>query len=150
MGCSSTGSSSTAARATRERHLADAQEEEAEARAAVLADSVRDDLANGRSLVDTKRQGVCAAAAPSSWRRRRSSSCARSTRRAPSPRSICSRRRTRLVGAQEALAQSRFDLAVADLTLRNGRDLPAPLIERYDFGHGRARAAVPACGQRCA
>ena len=72
-----------------ERHLANAQEEESRARAEVLRDNIRDDLANGRSLVDTKRQAV-AASAPSSWPRRRSSSCARNTRPAPSRRSICS------------------------------------------------------------
>jgi outer membrane protein TolC len=44
-----------------QRHLAQAQRKEAEARTSVLADSIRDDLANGRSLVDTKRQGVFAA-----------------------------------------------------------------------------------------
>ena len=38
-------------------------------------------------------------------------------------------RRTRLVGAQEALAQARFDLAVADLAAQDRRDLPAE-VER--------------------
>ena len=44
-----------------ERHLANAQEEESRARAEVLRDNIRDDLANGRSLVDTKLQAVSAA-----------------------------------------------------------------------------------------
>jgi outer membrane protein/protease secretion system outer membrane protein len=101
-----------------QRHLAAAQREEADARAAVLADSIRDDLANGRGLVDTKRQGVIA-----------------STRAVELAKETIDLVRTQyeagtvtqvdllgaqdaLVGAQEALAQSRFDLAVADLTLR--------------------------------
>ena len=44
-----------------QRHLANAQMDEALARVEVLKDSVRDDLMNQRSLVDTKRQGVFAA-----------------------------------------------------------------------------------------
>ena len=44
-----------------QRHLANAQMDEALARVEVLKDSVRDDLINQRSLVDTKRQGVFAA-----------------------------------------------------------------------------------------
>ena len=102
-----------------QRHLANAQTDEAVARAEVLQDTIRDDLANGRSLVDTKRQGVLAAV------RARGAGEGDHRARAHAVRGghghagrSAAARRTRLVGAQEALAQFRFDLAVADLTLR--------------------------------
>jgi outer membrane protein len=44
-----------------QRHLADAQARESWARAEVLRDSIRDDLANGKSLLETKRRAQQAA-----------------------------------------------------------------------------------------
>ena len=44
-----------------QRHLAAAQAAQAAAQAAVLTDSIRDDLANNRSLLETRREGMKAA-----------------------------------------------------------------------------------------
>ena len=101
-----------------DRHLANAQRDEADARAAVLRDNIRDDLVTGRSLVDTKVQAVGAA--------RRSVELAQETidlvRTQYEAGTVTQvdllQAQDGLVGAQEALAQARFDLAVADLTLR--------------------------------
>jgi multidrug efflux system outer membrane protein len=100
------------------RHLADAQREEADARAAVLADNIRDDLATGRSLVDTKRQGVFAATRGVELAKE-TIDLVRTQYEAGTVTQVdLLGAQDALVGAQEALAQSRFDLAVADLTLR--------------------------------
>jgi outer membrane protein TolC len=101
-----------------ERHLANAQEEENQARAAVLADSIRDDLKTGRSLVDTKRQGVFAATRGVELAKE-TIDLVRTQYEAGTVTQVdLLAAQDALVGAQEALAQSRFDLAVADLTLR--------------------------------
>jgi len=101
-----------------QRHLADAQREEAEARTAVLADNIRDDLANGRGLVDTKRQGVFAATRAVELAKE-TIDLVRTQYEAGTVTQVdLLGAQDALVGAQEALAQSRFDLAVADLTLR--------------------------------
>lgn len=101
-----------------QRHLADAQEAEAVARTAVLADSIRDDLANGRGLVNTKRQGVFAATRAVELAKE-TIDLVRTQYEAGTVTQVdLLGAQDALVGAQEALAQSRFDLAVADLTLR--------------------------------
>jgi len=101
-----------------QRHLADAQREEADARAAVLTDNIRDDLATGRSLVDTKRQGVFAATRGVELAKE-TIDLVRTQYEAGTVTQVdLLGAQDALVGAQEALAQSRFDLAVADLTLR--------------------------------
>jgi outer membrane protein/protease secretion system outer membrane protein len=100
------------------RHLADAQREEADARTSVLADNIRDDLATGRSLVDTKRQGVFAATRGVELAKE-TIDLVRTQYEAGTVTQVdLLGAQDALVGAQEALAQSRFDLAVADLTLR--------------------------------
>ena len=101
-----------------QRHLADAQQAEADARTAVLADSIRDDLMNGRGLVDTKRKGVFAATRAVELAKE-TIDLVRTQYEAGTVTQVdLLGAQDALVGAQEALAQSRFDLAVADLTLR--------------------------------
>ena len=101
-----------------ERHLANAQEEESRARAEVLRDSIRDDLANGRSLVETKQHAV-SAASRSVELASETIDLVRTQYEAGTVTQVdLLQAQDGLVGAQEALAQSRFDLAVADLTLR--------------------------------
>jgi len=101
-----------------QRHQAEAQAAEAEARALALRDSIRDDLANGRSLLETKKHALNAAT--------RSVALARETldlvRTQYEAGTVTQvdllQAQDGLVGAQEALAQSHLDLAVADLALR--------------------------------
>jgi len=101
-----------------QRHLANAQLAEAQARAEVLKDTIRDDLANGRSLVDTKRQGVLAAVRAVELAKE-TIDLVRTQYEAGTVTQVdLLGAQDALVGAQEALAQLRFDLAVADLTLR--------------------------------
>jgi outer membrane protein TolC len=101
-----------------ERHLADAQEEESRARAEVLRDSIRDDLATNRSLVETKQHAV-SAATRSVELARETIDLVRTQYEAGTVTQVdLLQAQDGLVGAQEALAQARFDLAVADLTLR--------------------------------
>jgi outer membrane protein TolC len=101
-----------------ERHQANAQEEESQARAEVLRDSIRDDLANGKSLVETKLQAV-GAATRSVELARETIELVRTQYEAGAVTQVdLLQAQDGLVGAQEALAQARFDLAVADLTLR--------------------------------
>jgi outer membrane protein TolC len=101
-----------------QRHLANAQMDEAVARAEVLKDTIRDDLANGRSLVATKRQGVLAAVRAVELAKE-TIELVRTQYEAGTVTQVdLLGAQDALVGAQEALAQFRFDLAVADLTLR--------------------------------
>jgi outer membrane protein TolC len=101
-----------------QRHLADAQREESDARTVVLADNIRDDLATGRSLVDTKRQGMFAALRGVELAKE-TIDLVRTQYEAGTVTQVdLLAAQDALVGSQEALAQSRFDLAVADLTLR--------------------------------
>jgi outer membrane protein TolC len=101
-----------------QRHLANAQMAEAQARAEVLKDSIRVDLANGRSLVDTKRKGVFAAVRAVELAKE-TIDLVRTQYEAGTVTQVdLLQAQDALVGAQEALAQFRFDLAVADLTLR--------------------------------
>jgi outer membrane protein TolC len=101
-----------------ERHLADAQREESAARAEALSDTIRDDLATNRSLVQTKLQAV-SAATRSVDLARETIDLVRTQYEAGTVTQVdLLQAQDGLVGAQEALAQARFDLAVADLTLR--------------------------------
>lgn len=101
-----------------QRHLANAQEAEALARVEVLKDSIRDDLANQRSLVDTKRQGVFAAVRAVELAKE-TIELVRTQYEAGTVTQVdLLGVQDSLVGAQEALAQLRFDLAVADLAYR--------------------------------
>jgi outer membrane protein TolC len=101
-----------------QKSLAAAEATEAAARADVLRDSIRDDLANGRSQLDTKTQARLTA--------ERSVELARETidlvRTQYEAGSVTQgdllQAQDNLVAAQEALAQAHFDVALADLTLR--------------------------------
>lgn len=101
-----------------QRHLATAQAAEAQARAEVLTDSIRDDLVNNRSLLDTKQQAVQAATRAVSLAQE-TLDLVRSQYEAGTVTQVdLLQAQDNLVAAEEALAQSHFDVAVADLTLR--------------------------------
>lgn len=101
-----------------QRHIADAQRREAEARLELLDDSVADEVANAHGSVDTKRKGVAAA--------QRSVELARETLRlvraqyeAGTAKQLdVLQAQDVLVGSEVALAQAHFDVALADLQLR--------------------------------
>ena len=100
------------------RHQAAAQQAEADARAAALRDNIRDDLVNQRSLVETKQHAV-EAASRAVVLSQETIDLVRTQYEAGTVTQVdLLQAQDNLVGAQEALAQSRFDLSVADLTLR--------------------------------
>jgi len=101
-----------------QRHLANWQQTEAEARASALSDSIRDDLVNGRSLVDVKRQGVFAAVRAVELAKETIDLIRTQYEAGTVTQVDLLQAQDALVSSQEALAQLRFDLAVADLTLR--------------------------------
>jgi outer membrane protein TolC len=100
------------------RHFANAQAAESRARAAVLRDSIRDDLSDGRRQVETKQRALETA--------ERSVTLAtevlevvRVQYEAGSVTQVdLLSAQDSLVLAREALAQARYDLAAADLALR--------------------------------
>jgi outer membrane protein len=101
-----------------QRHLADAQARESDARAEVLRDTIRDDLANNHGLLQTKHHARDAA--------ERSVALAletldlvRTQYEAGNTAQIdLLQAQDGLVAAKEALAQAHFEVAVADLSLR--------------------------------
>jgi outer membrane protein TolC len=101
-----------------QRHIAEAQRREAEARLELLADTVSDEVANARGSLDTKRKGVGAA--------QRAVELARETLRlvraqyeAGTSRQLdVLQAQDTLVGAEVSLAQAHFDVGLADLQLR--------------------------------
>ena len=101
-----------------QRHIAQAQRREAEARLDLLADTVSDEVANARGTLETSRKGVGAA--------QRAVELARETLRlvraqydAGTARQLdVLQAQDALVGAEVALAQAHFDVALADLQLR--------------------------------
>ncbi len=100
------------------RKQAAAQEREAQARAGALRDSIRDDLANGRSLLET-RQHALEAATRSVELAKETINLVRTQYEAGSVTQVdLLQAQDALVGAQESLAQAHFDVAVADLALR--------------------------------
>jgi outer membrane protein TolC len=101
-----------------QRHLANAQAVESQAQAAVFADNVRDDMANARGLLETKRHGV-AAATRSVELATETIELVRTQYEAGTVTQVdLLQAQDGLVGAQLALVQAKFDVAVADLTLR--------------------------------
>jgi outer membrane protein TolC len=101
-----------------QRHYASAQAAESRARAEVLRDTIRDDLADGRAQLETKQKGLEAA--------ERSVALARSTLELVRVQYEAGtvtqvdllQAQDALVAAQEALAQAHYDVAAADLLLR--------------------------------
>jgi outer membrane protein TolC len=101
-----------------QRHLAAAQAAQAEAQAAVLADSIRDDLANNRSLLNTRREAVRAAERGAELASE-TLDLVRSQYEAGTITQVdLLAAQDNLVIAQESLASARFDVAIADLALR--------------------------------
>jgi outer membrane protein TolC len=101
-----------------QRHLASAQMAEAEARAAVLRDSIRDDLANDRSFLDTKRRALDTAAR-SVELARETLDLVRTQYEAGSVTQVdLLQAQDSLVAAQEDMARAHLDVAIADLALR--------------------------------
>ena len=101
-----------------QRHVAEAERRQAEARLELLGDTVSDEVANARGTLDTKRKGVTAA--------QRAVELARETLRlvraqyeAGTAKQLdVLQAQDVLVGAEVALAQAHFDVAFADLQLR--------------------------------
>jgi outer membrane protein, multidrug efflux system len=101
-----------------QRHLAAAQAAQAAAQAAVLTDSIRDDLANNRSLLETRREGIKAAQRGADLAAE-TLDLIRSQYEAGTVTQIdLLAAQDNLVIAQESLAEARFDTAIADLALR--------------------------------
>jgi outer membrane protein TolC len=101
-----------------QRHQANAQQAEAEARAAVLRDNIRDDLANNRDLLETKQRAL-ESATRSVELARETIDLVRTQYEAGSVTQVdLLQAQDGLVGALEALAQAHFDVASADLSLR--------------------------------
>jgi outer membrane protein TolC len=100
------------------RKQAAEQEKEIAARSAALTASIRDDLANGRSQLDTK-QHALDAATRSVTLARETIDLVRTQYEAGAVTQVdLLQAQDNLVAAEEALAQAHFDVAVADLTLR--------------------------------
>jgi outer membrane protein TolC len=101
-----------------QRHIAQAQRREAEARLDLLADTVSDEVANARGTLETSRKAVGAA--------QRAVELARETLRliraqydAGTAKQLdVLQAQDALVGAEVALAQAHFDVALADLQLQ--------------------------------
>jgi outer membrane protein TolC len=101
-----------------QRHIAEAQRREAEARLELLADTVSDEVADAHGSLETKRKAVGAA--------QRAVELARETLRliraqyeAGTAKQLdVLQAQDVLVGAEVALAQAHFDVALADLQLR--------------------------------
>jgi len=101
-----------------QRHLAAAQAAQAEAQAAALSDSIRDDLANNRSLLTTRREAVKAAQRGADLATE-TLDLVRSQYEAGTITQVdLLAAQDNLVIAQESLAAARFDVAIADLALR--------------------------------
>jgi outer membrane protein TolC len=101
-----------------QRHLANAQAEEAAAQSSVLRDTIGDDLANGRDLLDTKRHAQ-EAAERSVALARETLALVRTQYEAGSAAQIdLLQAQDGLVSAEESLAQAHFEVSLADLTLR--------------------------------
>lgn len=105
------------------RHLAEAQQREGEARLSLLRDTVRDDIVNARRTLGTKRRGLDAARrgvqlASESLELIRAQYAAGTAKQLDLLTA-----QDQLVAAELSLAQARFDLALADLTLKRAAGL---------------------------
>jgi outer membrane protein TolC len=102
-----------------QRHLAAAQAAQAEAQSQVLADSIRDDLQNGRVYLETKRAALVASLRAVTLAQE-TLELVRSQYEAGTVTQVdLLQAQDNLVSAQEALAQARFDVSVADVNLRH-------------------------------
>jgi outer membrane protein TolC len=101
------------------RHQARARAVEAEARAEVLRDTIRDDLADGSRALETKQRGA-EAAERSVALAKEALDLVRVQYEAGSVTQVdLLQAQDTLVSAQEALAQAHYDVAAADLFLRH-------------------------------
>jgi outer membrane protein TolC len=101
-----------------QRHLAAAQADESVARAEVLRDTIRDDLANGRLSLETKLRAA-ETAERSVALAQETLELVRTQYEAGSVTQVdLLQAQDGLVAVQESLAQAHFDIAIADLTLR--------------------------------
>lgn len=101
-----------------QRHVADAERRQAEARLELLGDTVRDDIANSRGTLETKRKGV-AAAQRAVELGRETLRLVRAQYEAGTAKQLdVLQAQDVLVGAEVGLAQAHFDVAYADLQLR--------------------------------
>jgi outer membrane protein TolC len=101
-----------------QRRLAEQQAREAYARAEVLRDSIRDDLANTRGLLETKRHSQQAAEQQVSLALETLDLVRTQYETGNSAQIDLLQAQDGLTAAKEALAQAHFEVAVADLTLR--------------------------------
>jgi outer membrane protein TolC len=102
-----------------QRHQAAAQKAQAMAQAQVLSDAIRDDLQNGRELLENKRQARIAATRAVELAQE-TLDLVRSQYEAGTVTQVALlQAQDNLVLAQEALARARFDVAVADVNLRH-------------------------------
>jgi len=101
-----------------QRHVADAERRQAEARLELLGATVSDEVANARGAVTTKRKGV-AAAQRAVELGRETLRLVRAQYEAGTAKQLdVLQAQDVLVGAEVALAQAHFDVAFADLQLR--------------------------------
>jgi outer membrane protein TolC len=101
-----------------QRHLAAAQAAEAQARAQALRDDVRDDLADGREQLDTKQRAL-ETAERSVALARETLALVRIQYQAGSVTQVdLLQAQDALAATQEAQAQARYEVALADLGLR--------------------------------
>ena len=130
--CSSTGSSTTAARAMRSATSPTRRKRRADA-PRWLRDNIRDDLAQ-RAQPGRDQAAGGQAASRAVVLARETIDLVRTQYEAGTVTQVdLLQAQDGLVGAQEALAQSRFDLAVADLTLRRTAGTFRPAEQGLDF-----------------
>ncbi len=102
-----------------QRHLADAQVREAQARIDALRDTIRDDLANGSSQVETKKRGVEAAERSLALAHEALELVRVQYEAGTGTQLDLLQAQDAVVAAHLGLAQAHFDVAAADLALRH-------------------------------
>jgi outer membrane protein TolC len=100
-----------------QRHIADAQRVEAEARLELAADTISDEVANARGTVDTKRKGVVAADHAVELAKQTLGVVRVQYEAGTATQLDLLQAQDSLVTAQVAVAQAHFDLSLADLQL---------------------------------
>jgi outer membrane protein TolC len=101
-----------------QRHLANAQSQEATAQSAVLRDAIGDDLANSHGFLETKRHAQMAAERSVALALETLELVRRQYEAGNSAQLDLLQAQDGLVVAKETLAQAHFEVAIADLTLR--------------------------------
>jgi outer membrane protein TolC len=101
-----------------QRHLANAQAAEAQAQADVLRETIRDDLANGRSQLDTKKHGLESAQRSVDLANEALELVRVQYEAGTGTQLDLLQAQDAIVGAKVDLAQAHFDVAAADLSFR--------------------------------